>query len=160
MISAIFTLSKNHSLGADNSVDWTCSEDKIWFQDVSKKIGVVVMGSNTFKVMQQRPLPERTNYILTSHPENFQASAEVIPLTTADFEKLNLPDYCVVGGYQIYQYFWSKLDVVYVSYHKLVEIEGKKFEPDFSGFKLLEKTESAELIKEIWVKNQTDIIHL
>jgi dihydrofolate reductase len=44
--------------------DWTGKEDKKLFAGISKKAGVVIMGSKTFDTFG-RPLPNRKNVILT-----------------------------------------------------------------------------------------------
>ena len=55
--------------------DWTGSEDKRYFAEVTRRAGVVVMGSRTFDTIG-KPLPERRNIVLTrnrqrrSHWEN------------------------------------------------------------------------------------------
>jgi dihydrofolate reductase len=152
MISAIFTLSKNGSLGDSNSVDWTCKEDKIWFKEITKKVGVVVIGRNTFAKMHEYVLPNRINYIITNHPEEINPQPNLVALTFEDFFKLNLQDYCVCGGAKIYKLFWQYLDTIYISKHKLAETTGDEFVYDLQGFKLIDKTESAELIKEVWQK--------
>lgn len=44
--------------------DWTGKEDKKLFAEISKKAGVVIMGSKTFDTFG-KPLPKRKNVILT-----------------------------------------------------------------------------------------------
>ncbi len=57
---------------ADHNVDWTSKADKKLFVSETKKHGVMIMGSTTFKAIGSRALPNRLNYILTSDPEKFK----------------------------------------------------------------------------------------
>ena len=46
----------------DHYPDWTGKEDKKLFAEISKKAGVVIMGSKTFDTFG-KPLPNRKNVI-------------------------------------------------------------------------------------------------
>lgn len=159
MKSLILTLSNNNSLGqgSDKSIDWTCQEDKTWFQGVTHDIGIVVIGRTTFNTVGNKPLPGRVNYLITSRPSTFERSGNLIPTNLTDFEELNLSTFCIIGGYQLYYYFWNKVDILYISHHKLVEVEGPKFHADYNNFQLTNRTESEELIKETWQKNSSKL---
>jgi dihydrofolate reductase len=152
--SLILTLSNNNSLGQGTvkPIDWTCQEDKDWFQQVTLDIGIVVIGRTTFNTIGNKPLPGRINYLITSNPKKFERHGNLIPTSIEDFEQLNLNTFCVIGGYKLYEYFWNKVDILYISHHKLVEVEGPKFVPDYTNFKLIDQTESPELIKQTWAR--------
>ena len=49
---------------SDHFPDWTGTEDKKYFAEISKKAGAVIMGSKTFDTFGS-PLPDRKNIILT-----------------------------------------------------------------------------------------------
>ena len=49
-------------------VDWTEKEDKKIFVEITKRAGVIVMGSTTFDTLG-RPLPNRKNVVMTRNPE-------------------------------------------------------------------------------------------
>jgi len=55
-----------------NAFEWTSQEDKQHFQILSKKIGVVLMGGNTFKASGRKNYKDRYGYVLTNHPENYE----------------------------------------------------------------------------------------
>ena len=152
MKSIILTLSANGSLGDQNSTNWTCQEDKKWFRDVTNHAKTLVIGRKTFESIGSKPLKGRVNYLITSSPEKYEKTDELIPVTIEQFESLNLKDYCVIGGYQIYKYFWDKVDILYISRHKTAQTTGEKFIADTSNFKLLDQTDSAELTKQAWIK--------
>lgn len=45
--------------------DWTSKEDKIHFVKITKKVGVVIMGMNTFKLFS-KPLKGRLNIVISN----------------------------------------------------------------------------------------------
>ncbi len=152
-ISMILTLSKNGSLGETSPMGWTVKEDKIWFRNVTKNVGTVVMGRKTFETMDNRPLPNRVNYIITHNPEKIEKTDSVIPITLEDFRALKLKDYCVVGGYEIYHEFLKDAAIVYISHHKNVEVEGRVLNLDMSKCVLFDRSESEDLIKEVLIQH-------
>ena len=58
------TLDGKIAKGSDHYPDWTGKEDKKLFARISKKAGVVLMGSRTFDTFGS-PLPDRKNIVLT-----------------------------------------------------------------------------------------------
>jgi dihydrofolate reductase len=58
------TLDGKTARGPDHYPDWTGTEDKKLFAGISKKAGVVIMGSKTFDTFG-KPLPKRKNIVLT-----------------------------------------------------------------------------------------------
>lgn len=51
-----------------NSLEWTCAEDKAFFVSKTKEIGTMVMGLNTWKTIG-KPLKGRRIIVLTPNPE-------------------------------------------------------------------------------------------
>lgn len=49
---------------SDHFPNWTSKEDKKMFMEVTKKVGVVIMGDKTFFTFP-KPLPERLNVVFT-----------------------------------------------------------------------------------------------
>jgi len=45
-------------------IDWSGNEDKKYFVEMTKKAGVVIMGSTTYKTIG-KPLPKRMNIVMT-----------------------------------------------------------------------------------------------
>jgi dihydrofolate reductase len=63
---AIAAMSLNRVIGAGNKIPWHLPEDFKWFKKTT--LGkVVVVGRKTFESLG-KPLPNRTNLILTRHP--------------------------------------------------------------------------------------------
>ena len=74
MLTAIWAHAKNGIIGKDNALPWSLPNDMRFFkqQTLGKS---VVMGRRTFESMGCRPLPHRTNYVLTQE-EDFKATWE------------------------------------------------------------------------------------
>lgn len=60
----------------DQNVDWSSKEDKKVFVEETKKLGTIIMGSTTYRVIG-RHLPGRLNVVLTLNPSKF--ADKVIP---------------------------------------------------------------------------------
>lgn len=55
----------------ENSFTWNSKEDRIHFREMTKRIGTVVLGSNTFRAAGAKALAERHNVVLTSDSGKF-----------------------------------------------------------------------------------------
>ena len=84
-------------------VDWTGKADKKYFVQVTRKAGVMIMGSRTFDTIG-RPLPDRKNIVMTrnksrkSDADNLiftdQAPAEIL----AGLEREGYTEVTLIGG--------------------------------------------------------------
>nr|AIA12836.1 Dihydrofolate reductase [uncultured bacterium]AIA12951.1 Dihydrofolate reductase [uncultured bacterium] len=97
------------------SLDWTSNADKVLFMQLTKRAGVVVMGSRTFATMQ-RTLPERRLIVYTSQPEKI--TLEGVEKTSEDPHELierlkneGAKGVAISGGAAIYDMF-MKADLV------------------------------------------------
>ena len=98
---------------ADHYPDWTGSADKKLYVEVTKKAGVMIMGSTTFDIIG-RVLPDRKTVVLTRNPER-RSDREDLVFTQDPAEKIlaDLADQgytqaIVVGGAKINQLFASR----------------------------------------------------
>ena len=64
---------RNGGIGKDNELVWKLSRDLKNFKSITKN-GIVVMGRKTWESLPEnyRPLPERTNVVLTKNVETFK----------------------------------------------------------------------------------------
>lgn len=88
------------------STSWSSKEDRKHFVDMSKKAGVVVMGSNTFKTLLH-PLKDRLN-IVYSHSETFEGVETVTDSPNELLNKLEargFTEVAICGGSEIYTKF-------------------------------------------------------
>lgn len=152
--SAILTLSANGSIGkaGESTTNWTSKEDLEWFKAVTKAVGAVVVGHNTYKTIGF-PLPGRMNYVITRDPSLIDAvPGKLMALTLEQFQALKLSAYCVIGGMQIWKALEREIEVLYLSRHKHVIVEGEAFDLDMRKKVLFSRTELAEITKEIYTQ--------
>ncbi len=108
-------------------VDWTEKEDKKLFVEITKKAGVIVMGSRTFDTIGG-PLPNRRNIILTRDPErkskwdNLQFVDKSPSALLQDLEKEGFSEVVLAGGPTINSLFAREklIDEVIVTVSPLI----------------------------------------
>lgn len=146
---------------ATHAAFWTSKEDKVRFIELTKKAGVVVMGSQTFKTLP-RPLKERRN-IVYSRSGEFEG-AETTSETPADLikrlENEGVKEVAICGGSQIYTMFAKAgvVEKIYLTIEPLVFGTGVSiFNEELNlHLELLShvKTEAGTLLLEYKVLNQ------
>lgn len=130
LISCIVARSKNNVIGKDNEIPWYLPADLQYFKKIT--LGHhVLMGRNCY-VSIGRPLPKRTNVIITRDP--FFISSNCLVAKSID-EALNMAyengetEAFIIGGGQIYEQtrdLWDRLYLTEVD----IETEGDVFFPD------------------------------
>ena len=107
-LSLICAMAENRVIGRNNSLPWHLSEDLKYFKRVTMG-NCIIMGRKTWESIG-RPLPGRTNIVITSNP-NYEAEvARVVaslPAAIKLAESISLIDGSeeafVIGGAGIYQ---------------------------------------------------------
>jgi len=134
-ISLIACIGKNRGLGLNNELLYKIPEDLKRFREVTKG-HAVIMGSKTFESIG-RPLPARTNIIVTKKP-GYQAPGCIVVNSIDDaFSRardVEQSEIFVIGGAQIYAQTIEKADKLY-----LTLVDGEKpadaFFPPYDEFK-------------------------
>jgi dihydrofolate reductase len=140
MISIVVAASENNAIGKDNQLLWTLPNDLKFFkkQTTGK---VIVMGRKTFESIGSKPLPNRTNVVITRNPE-FSAEGVAVfhSLKDALDHYRDEPEICIVGGEQIFREGLGYTDVVYITRVHAV-LDGDTFFPELndSGWLLVEE---------------------
>ena len=94
------------SRSSDEFIDWTGNADKKMFMQVTKKAGVVIMGSKTFSTLG-RPLPGRKNIVLTRNKQRISSDPNLIFTSKSPQEILQglqedgFSEAALIGGSQI-----------------------------------------------------------
>ncbi|MFO7715757.1 dihydrofolate reductase family protein [Desulfosarcina sp.] len=95
---------------SDHYPDWTGSADKQLYVKITKKAGVMIMGSTTFDTIG-RVLPGRKTIVMTRNPDR-QSDREDLVFTQAtpeqiinDLDAQGYDEVVVVGGAKINQLF-------------------------------------------------------
>jgi dihydrofolate reductase len=105
MIYLIVATDPNGVIGKDNTIPWHCSEDLKLFKKRTVG-GSVIMGSNTWKSLPKKPLPDRKNYVLTRSLTWFDDTRVVWCSSLTDAVKHaseETENVFIIGGEQIYK---------------------------------------------------------
>jgi dihydrofolate reductase len=110
-------------LSSEHFPDWTEPADKKLFMQVSKKAGVIIIGSKTFDTFRA-PLPGRKHVVLTRnshrHSENDQVvfSSQKPAEVLADLEKAGYSEAILGGGSSVNSLFAREglIDEILVTY--------------------------------------------
>lgn len=132
-VSAIAAMSQNLVIGKDNKLLWHIPEDFKHFKRVTMG-KPVIMGRKTYQSIG-KPLPGRTNIIITSQPD--QVEGDVVTVATLD-EALarakqiaadtNVDEVFIIGGGQIYAAAMAQTDRIYLTVINQ-DFEGDTFFP-------------------------------
>ena len=108
---------------------WTSKEDKQRFVELTKRAGVVIMGSTTFKTLP-RPLKERVN-IVYSRTQKFEGVEVTQKDPRALLEELGsrgFKEVAICGGSDIYTMFMQEklVDTIYLTVEPILFGSGIK----------------------------------
>lgn len=130
LISAIVAVAKNNVIGKDNQIPWYLPADLSYFKRTT--LGHhIIMGRNSFRSIG-RPLPKRTNIVVTRDPF---FTAEGVLVAHSVEEALGMAydneetEVFIIGGGAIYRDsmdLWDKLYLTEVD----IEPEGDVFFPE------------------------------
>ena len=143
-ISLIWAMSRNRVIGRGNRLPWRLPKDTAFFRNITMG-KPIIMGRRTFK-SQRRPLPGRTNIVLTrsgfAHDGVHTVSDLDAALEMAESQCLiDGADECfVTGGADIYALALPRADRLYETLID-ADLEGDTFFPpyDRSQFTLVAK---------------------
>ena len=103
-INLVYARAANGVIGRDNSIPWRLSEDMAHFKQLT--LGCpVIMGRKTWDSLPPkfRPLPGRTNIVVTRQPDwQAEGAVRAPDLNAALLAAGDVPDVWVIGGAQIY----------------------------------------------------------
>lgn len=128
-LSLIVATSLNSVIGKENQLPWHLPADLAWFrQNTTGK--PVIMGRKTFESIG-RPLPKRTNIVLSRQPFEHEGVVWKNSLESAvgfakDFEEIML-----IGGGELFKQYLPKADKLYLTQIQ-AEIEGDTFFPELN----------------------------
>lgn len=112
-LSLIVAMTKNRVIGKDNQMPWHLPADLAWFrQNTTGK--PVIMGRKTFESIG-RPLPKRTNIVLSRQPFEHDGVIWKDSLESAvDFVR-DSEEIMLIGGGQLFNEYLSKADRLYLT---------------------------------------------
>jgi dihydrofolate reductase len=141
--------------------DWSSSEDKKHFREITKKFGAVIMGRSTFETLDA-PLPERFNLVLTGKPDasknipgllEFRSAA---PSETVEYlESLGFKEAVLAGGPSTNAKFLDENLVDEI----VITIEGLLFGRGMGLCDGLKSEKGLEIISVKQISERTTILH-
>ncbi len=129
ILIAVMSANGKISRSKDSPIDWNSKVDLEWFKDMTKSIGVVIMGRKTFETLKS-PLKDRLNIVMTRNPiESSQKNliytshspSEVLKM----INELGYTQAAVIGGQEIFTLFIKEklVDDLYIT-HEAILIDG------------------------------------
>lgn len=117
MLSIIVAIAQNGVIGDKNSLLWHIKEDMRFFRTTTSG-HAVIMGRKTFESLGSKPLPKRTNIVITRSDSEFEGALTAHSLEEAVAMAKGDDEAFIIGGAQIYA---QALDVADRMYITLVE---------------------------------------
>lgn len=142
IVSCIVAVAKNNVIGKDNDIPWYLPADLKYFKRTTLNHHIL-MGRNCYKSIG-KPLPKRTNIILTRDPY-FASSSCLIAHSIEDALSMayeNGEEECfIIGGGEIYNQsgkYWDRLYITEVD----LEVVGDVYFPEIieSEWKLISES--------------------
>ncbi len=130
IVSAIVAMARNRVIGKDNSIPWYLPADLRYFKKVTTG-HVIIMGRNCFESIG-RPLPNRTNVIVTRDPFYLAAGCLIVhsPMEAIRLaQESGETEAFIIGGGQLYDQtepLWDRLYLTELD----IEPEGDVFFSD------------------------------
>lgn len=112
-LSVIVAMTQNNVIGKDNQMPWHLPADLAWFrQNTTGK--PVIMGRKTFESIG-RPLPKRTNIVLSRQPYSQEGIVWKNSMESAvDFVK-NSPEIMLIGGGELFKQYLPEAEKLYLT---------------------------------------------
>jgi thymidylate synthase len=110
------------AIGKNNTIPWKISEDLCRFKQLTEG-HVVVMGRTTFESMGSKPLPNRINYVITSHGEDIEFRHSNLKVGTLEHvinwlvqHEKRTDEIWVIGGERVYEHFAPYAQYIYTTH--------------------------------------------
>ncbi|TND07462.1 MAG: dihydrofolate reductase [Bacteroidetes bacterium] len=132
-ISAIVAAAENNVIGKDNRLIWRLPADMKFFKEKTTGHCVVTGRKNYESIPDKfRPLPDRTNIVVTRQPNYNAPGATVvnsIEAAVAFAKAQGETELFIIGGGEIYRQFMPLYDNIYLT-RVHATFEGDAFFPD------------------------------
>ncbi|MHB1091495.1 dihydrofolate reductase [Thiobacillus sp.] len=128
-VSVIAALAKNRVIGIENRLPWRLPEDLAHFKALT--LGhAILMGRKTFESLG-RPLPGRTNIVITRKPDYYREGCLVVGSIPAAITLCKDADEIFfIGGAELYAQAIPLADRLYLT-EVDIETEGDAWFPDY-----------------------------
>ncbi len=114
MVSIIVAIAQNGTIGDKNSLLWHIKEDMRFFRTTTSG-HAVIMGRKTFESLGSKPLPKRTNIVITRSDVKFEGALTAHSLEEAIAMAEGDEEIFIMGGAQIYGIAMDVADRMYIT---------------------------------------------
>ncbi|WP_286887431.1 dihydrofolate reductase [Aneurinibacillus sp. UBA3580] len=138
MISIVVAMDRNRVIGKENRLPWHLPADLKHFKNLTMG-HVIVMGRKTHEAIG-RPLPGRTNVVLTQNPDYRAEECVVLHSVDEVLTRFKGEPIDVIGGAQIIKLFLPYVDTLHLTIIE-ASFEGDVYFPeiDITEWKLVSK---------------------
>ena len=129
-VSMIAAMTEDRVIGIENSLPWKLPNDMKWFRQ--NTLGKpIVMGRKTFESFGARPLPGRTNIIIT-RDQSYQAEDSVVVYSIDEALKAagDVDEVMIIGGASFYEQMLPRADRLYLTFVE-ADLQGDAWFPEF-----------------------------
>jgi len=139
-ISMIAAMTDERVIGIENRLPWKLPNDMKWFRQhtLGKPI---IMGRKTFESFGARPLPDRTNIIITRDAV-YQAKDSIVVHSIEEALQAagDVEEVMIIGGASFYEQMLPRADRLYLTFVH-ANIQGDAWFPqiDFSEWQQVER---------------------
>jgi dihydrofolate reductase len=115
IISLIWAMDENRLIGVENRLPWRLPADMKWFRrhTLGKPI---IMGRKTFDSFGGRPLPERTNIVVTRDKGYTAEGALIVHSIDEALQAAgNAAEVLIIGGASFYQQLLPRADRLHIT---------------------------------------------
>ncbi|MFH1232960.1 MAG: dihydrofolate reductase [Patescibacteria group bacterium] len=147
MVSIICIIAKNRAIGFQNKLLYNIPEDMRHFRKITTG-HVIIMGKNTFHSINDNPLPNRINIIITRDKKFLAQNCLIANSIEESIElakKQNKGEIFFIGGSQIYEQAIPFVNKLYLTIVDDKPKQADTFFPDYSEFKKIVIRKESEL---------------
>jgi dihydrofolate reductase len=112
-ISFILAMDTRRAIGLNNQLPWRLPADLAYFKRVTIN-HTVLMGRKTYESMG-KPLPNRTNVILTQNSDYIAEDCIIVHSVEEAVERFKDAEVFVIGGAEIFRLFMPYVDRMYIT---------------------------------------------
>ena len=108
----------NHGIAKNNQLPWHIQQEMLFFKNTTLN-NIVIMGKNTWLSLNQKPLKNRINYVLTTN-KDFKISLDNVFVIhdirdVLELNKNTDKDIYIIGGKKVYEAFFKYAQQLIIS---------------------------------------------
>ena len=121
MITGIVAFCKGRGIAYNNGLPWDIKEDLTFFKNMTIN-SMVIMGMKTFESLNNKPLKDRLNVVLTNQQLSNDTHSNLIYTSFDNIDNIiqqyafKYPNIFVIGGESVYKQLYDRMDQLMVTY--------------------------------------------